>query len=398
MRKTNWLFLLMLGSVGLTLASGVALVQLLLHPPLPPVELPPHADAATYASIAIDLAGQQRYADAISVNTRALSYAPDQAALLYNQGWMAAHLGRWMQALIFLDKARARAPRDPQTLYLRAWVLQQLGRGPEALAAQREADALGWKPSDPYARARVLQLQNQHAEALRAFDQALAARPDQRAPFWYWRSRSDLALHKSKEALADLDKAIAIRADAALYSERASLHQALGQPDKAFADLSAAQRLAPSRETRLAQIQLQLELDPVAGQAAAADLLKTQPDWPPAQLLQVRVQLAARQTKPAQKALDAYLKAHPGDADALGLQAVIYRNQRRYPEALKALEQARSAGYAPALLELEQARIAVQQGQKPEAKAHLVKALQLQPSLRDQLQSDRVLKKIAKDL
>lgn len=398
MRKTNWLFLLMFGSVGVTLASGVALANLLLHPPPAPVRLPPHADARTYAQIAVDLAEQRRYDDAIAVNTRALGYDAGEPALLYNQAWLAARLGRWAQALVYLDQGLSRTPADGEMRYLRAWVLEKLGRQPEAAAALQAANRLGWQPADAYAAGRLLQLQQRHAEAIKAFARALEVQPNQPVEFWFWRARSERATNQLQAALADLDTAVALKPSAALYRARADLKQALGQTAAALQDLAVAQQLAPSRESRLAGIRLQLELDSAAAQAAATELLKDQPDWPPAQRLQVRALLANRQTKPAQRALDAYLRQHPADAEALGLQAMLYRLQRKYLPAEAALTQAEKAGYDPADAQLERARLAILQGHQAEALTALRQALQLQPALKSQLKADRQLRRVAKAL
>ncbi|PKL76798.1 MAG: hypothetical protein CVV27_08390 [Candidatus Melainabacteria bacterium HGW-Melainabacteria-1] len=76
----------------------------------------------------------------------------------------------------------------------------------------------------------------------------------------------------------------------------------------------------------------------------------------------------------------------------------MYRVRRKYPEALNALAQARQHGYAPVEIELERARLAAQQGQQPEARLRLRKALQQQPELKQNLSEDRLLKKYIKSL
>ncbi|MEZ0368523.1 MAG: tetratricopeptide repeat protein [Candidatus Sericytochromatia bacterium] len=396
MRKTNWLFLLSLGSGGVTLASVLAIwLSLQQRPPLP-LNLPQHADADTYATLALELASEQRYADAAEANTRALSYTPDQPGLVYNQGWLAARLGRWHQALHFLDKARNLAPRDAEIRYTRAWVLGQLRRDKDMRAELAQAKALGWKPAGNYASARLLQLENQHKAALKLFDQVIRDKADQGPAFWYWRSQSERALHQDKAALADLDRAVASRPSARLYRERAALYEQLGQPAAALADLERSHQLEPSRDSRLARIRLQLELDPAASQKELAELLRQEPKWQPALLLQVKALLAGRQLKPAQQSLDELRSSAPENAEVWWLQGVIYRNQRKYPEAVKALEQAKKLGYSQAQIELELARMAVQQGQKPEARLRVLKVLQKQPELRLQLENDRLLKKLLK--
>ncbi len=396
MRKTTWLFLLCLGSGAVTLTAALAVWVSLNHRPPEPLILPAHADARTYGSLALELAAQSRFADALTTNTRALSYSPDQASLLYNQAWLEARLGRWGQALNTLEKARRQVPNDPEMAYLRVWLLQQLGRQNEARTELVQARQFAAQPADPYVKARLFQLENKHADALKAFNQALQKNPQQAPGFYYWRSRSQRALGQNQAALADLDRAVSAEPTARLYRERAVLKEQLGQLPGALSDLNQVIQLEPSKEARLAYARLQLEIDPALGKTEVEALLKQEPKWIAAQLLHVRSQIEARQLKPAQQALAEIQQREPDNAEAWWLQGVILRNQRKYPQALSALNQAQKLGYNPTQVELERARLAAQQGNKPDANTRVLKLLKQSPELKSKLENDRLLKKFLK--
>lgn len=396
MRKTNWLFLLSLASGVVTLAAVLAVWVSLRHRPPEPLVLPKHADATTYGSMALELAGQSRYGDALTANTRALSYSPEHVELLYNQAWLEARLGRWGQALNQLERARKQAPNDPAIAYTRAWLLQQLGRVSEARSELAQARKLGDQPSDPYVQARLYQLENRHAQALQAFAKAVQAQPEQPPAFYYWRSRSQRELGHSKEALADLDRAVTGNVTPRLYRERATVHEQLGQLPEALADLARSRALEPSKEADLAHARLQLTVDPVAAQTEIAALLKADPKWVPAKLLQVRAMMNARQLKPAQQSLAEIQVQDPQNPEAWWLQGMLSRIQRKYPQSLSALNQAQKLGYDSAKVELELTRLAAQQGQRDEVRQRVTKLLKSHPELKAELESDRLLKKYLK--
>lgn len=394
MRKTNWLLILSLGCSGVTLAAGLAVWLSLQNRPLPPLNLPEHADARTYAGLALELAAQERFSEALEVNARALSYSPSHPELLYNQAWLEASLGRWQQALSLIERAKPLARDDEALSALRVWVLRQLGRQREAAAEFKRIK--DWQPADPYTRARLHQLAGRDTQALAAFNQALIASPVPQPAFWYWRSRSYQALHQPKQALADLDRLLARKPDAALYLERAALHEQLGELPQALDDLARSLALDPRRETRLARARLNLDLYPQASLQELEALLKADPGWLPAQLLQIRALLNARQLKPAQAAMTRVLAAHPANGEAWWLQGVLQRVRRKYPEALAAQTQARRHGYSGTEVELELARLAAQRGLQPEARLRVTQLLQRQPELKARLEQDRLLKRLVR--
>ncbi len=101
---------------------------------------------------------------------------------------------------------------------------------------------------------------NKRFDALLAlFRQDIAARPDKAEPL------TDLAwfhekLYMRREAIDDLTKAIAIEPDADTYLKRARLLAALGDSDKAAADIAEARKIDPGSSAAITQL-AELEAD-----------------------------------------------------------------------------------------------------------------------------------------
>jgi tetratricopeptide (TPR) repeat protein len=80
--------------------------------------------------------------------------------------------------------------------------------------------------------------------ALQIFAQSIAAKPDD-AGRYLARAEFLATLFERREAIADLDRALALQADVKTYRLRASLFRDLGEKPKAIADLKAANELDP---------------------------------------------------------------------------------------------------------------------------------------------------------
>lgn len=399
MRKTNYLILISLSALVVTLSAAAASWLFLRARAEAPLALPEQAGLETYATLALDLAQSGRYQDALRANTRALSYDPQQKNLLYNQGWLAAALGRWQTALDALERARLQAPADPEIAFTLAWVYQQAGRPAQMKAQLQRAQALGWLPQDAYQRGRLLQLEGHHAKALEQFGLALKqASPEHALSIHYWRSRSLAALHQEAAALQDLSQVILKQPTERLYRERARLYEQTGQLPLAIQDLQQARAAQDSQDLQLELARLQLEADPAGPNPELEALLKANPKNLQARLLKARGLILSRQTKLAQTELQTLTELAPKDAQLWYLKAMLLRTQRKYPEAASALHQARQLGYDKNQLELEGLRLLAQQGQTAQLKPALQKLLKSQPQLKLSLQQDRLLKKYLKSL
>ncbi|MGV3522952.1 MAG: tetratricopeptide repeat protein [Candidatus Sericytochromatia bacterium] len=389
MRKTNWLFLTTLTAVGITLVASAAVLQLVeqTYPqPLPQTE---PADASSYGRLALELAKRERYSEALQANQQALGYDPENATLYFNQGWIQARQGEWQAALNSLNRSLELNPRLTQALYNRAWIYQQLK---QTQASQRDLQTAlqqGWKPTTPLEQARVLQLQNRHADALKQLQQAQG----QAGEVDYWLSRSYLALKRWEEARQALDRVLAIQSDAGLYHDRAQVNLKLGQPEAAHADLQQSLRLDNDTQTRLALVALQIEADPTQALETLKPLLREENIPLNVRLLELKARLRLNPAT-AREALAKELTDHPQAAQLWLLQAQDLRQRRKYTDASDALQRARQQGLNGGELALESARLAAQQGQRATAQQRLEQALKLRPDLRTEASRDRLLRKM----
>jgi tetratricopeptide (TPR) repeat protein len=173
-----------------------------------------------------------RHAEALAAYERSLELRPDHPSTLADKGATLVDLGRYDEGLADLEKALTLESDSPIILYNKGKALSFLGRHAEALEAYEES--LKLQPHDPdpdtvynmgvalaslsrYAEALrafgvVLILQDRHAEALAAFEDALTLRPDD--PITLYNKGVALAhLDRNAEALQAIDDVSTISPD-----------------------------------------------------------------------------------------------------------------------------------------------------------------------------------------
>jgi len=182
------------------------------------------------------------FAAAADLIGRSLAIDPDAPQAHFHIAGVLAHLGRKDEALTHYQRALALQPGFLQAQLGRIGVLIDLGRGEEALALCRNTPP-GAQLAD--LRGRALMLAKAHAEALAAFDSALALKSDF-AEAHYDRAQALHALARNGEALAALDQAIALRPDfAEAHLVRGIVFLDLDKPQEALAAIDAALALRP---------------------------------------------------------------------------------------------------------------------------------------------------------
>ena len=209
------------------------------------VAQPLHLDALQLLGILEFQLG--RYAAAADLLQRAVSMAPEAAALNCNLGLALQQLKRYSEAMDCHDRALALKPDFAEALNNRANVLRELGRANEAVSGYERAlqirpdfsEALYnlgcirlelERPQDALeCLARCLRLAPQHPgalgqsgvalmalqrpqEALASFERALQLLPDD-AETHYWRGNALLALARAEEAAGSYRRALQLRPD-----------------------------------------------------------------------------------------------------------------------------------------------------------------------------------------
>ncbi len=138
-------------------------------------------------------------------------------------------------------------PYSVSAYYGRAMARVALDKPAEALADLDKVIALYGRWPDP-GRCVIGDLaidSGDYVLAEQLFDRAVAFEPDSAAAY-YGRAKARIVLGKPAEALADLDKAIGLRAFDPDYHElRASLYEQTGDTEQAAADRKKAQELRP---------------------------------------------------------------------------------------------------------------------------------------------------------
>ncbi|MBV8036690.1 XrtA/PEP-CTERM system TPR-repeat protein PrsT [Roseateles sp.] len=231
----------------------------------------------------------RQFAEAHAAADQALKLAPDNAEALYQKASIHHANGHIVQALAGYERAIAAQPRHGESHLARAGLLVDLGRDADALSEVNALQAL--KPNDPrgaYLRAVLAERANDKAAARAALKRITDLLDP--VPIEYIRYRTQLLM---LNGLAHYD---------------------LGELEKAkpFLELAARQQPGSPLTKLLAQIALS---EPNVGRAI--------------------------------ELLDAYVKARPGDGQALLMLASAHMSQGRHARATALMQEALRAKDAP---------------------------------------------------
>lgn len=278
------------------------------------------ADANTWVAEIPPRIRNRQFTEALAAAEQALKLAPDNGEALYQKASIYHASGQIAQALAGYDKALKAEPKHAEAHLARAGLLVDLNRDAEALAEVNELQAL--KPNDPrgaYLRAVLAE----RAGDLPTSKAALKKITDllDPVPIEYIRYRTQLLM---LNGLA---------------------HYSLGELEKSKPFLELASRQQP-----------------------ASPLVK----------LLAQVALAEPNVNRAIELLDGYVKAQPGDGQALLMLASAHMSQGRHARAVQLMQDALkakdSADYRTALgLSL------LQSGQASMAEEQLVNAYKADP-------------------
>jgi len=197
----------------------------------------------------------------------------------------------YQSVIAALNEHLAAHPRDAVAFNNRGLAYSEMGQGAEAF--RDFADAIACAPDDPvpYMNRGDLYLRHKpqamFAEALADFDKAIALRADD-ATFHRRRAHACLAAKQFAEALKSFDRAISLDPEfGQTFAERAELHKKLGDSSSADRDLRSAREASlastGAASTPNAASDVSSEIMPTA-HATARTTVTIEPmvseDWP----------------------------------------------------------------------------------------------------------------------
>lgn len=268
---------------------------------------------------------------------------PSQEAVRQGHELMLA--GRYPEALVELNRAIRLEPRSDVAYGERAECLYRMGKTREAL--QDNTRAIQLQPRALYYSNRGLchRRLRQRSAALTDFSEAIRRDPAYaaKADLYAYRGTCLAGLHRDTEAVADYSRSLALRPDDPFtWANRGCSYVAMGQPARAIQDMSRAIEMRP------------LEAGFYVTRADAFDLAGTferaVEDCTRAISLDARISSAYVNRAYARCGLGQFdlaladvrqaLQLNPRSADAWGTRGRVLLLQKRYQEAIEALNRA----------------------------------------------------------
>lgn len=205
--------------------------------------------AAMFLLVADSLRMAGEHARALALYDRAIELAPSEYQAHVGRGYALVSLERAKEALASHDHAIALEPARAEGYQGRAGALYALERYPDALADYENAIKLDPANALSYhGQGNVLFQLRRYDEAVAAYTAAIGLNKD---AAWGYEGRgfAYAQMHRFPEALADLTQAIQRGPTVSAYEERSLVHQDIGNPSEAKADLDAAGNLRRSTRT-----------------------------------------------------------------------------------------------------------------------------------------------------
>jgi tetratricopeptide (TPR) repeat protein len=234
-----------------------------------------------------------------------------------------ARLGKFEEAGKSLAHATALTPLRPGQLFLQGWIDESLGRDEEAIALYR--DHLEQHPADQVTRRRLVSLLAREGKYTEAYTEAKVV---------------------SRASPGDFE-ALEVEADLAFRAKKTAEAQAAVQK------LSELGESDPAEMTRVAALLIR-NRKVQEGVALADGWAARHPSDPRGQMLSARVRAAAGQRDSAIVAAQRAVAAQPDSLVPRLFLGRLYSEQKRYPEAIKTIQEAvdRFPRHSGAALEL----------------------------------------------
>lgn len=288
------------------------------------------ADAATWRARGNEALGQGRVEEAADCYRRAIAADEADPLARVNLGYVLLEQGRADDAAQALAQAIARAPQQPEVRadaqYLLARAHQAQGRTQDAEAALRAA--LAARPAFVEAAQDLVPLllaTGRAGEALQVARQAAAAAPV--TTLRMLQAQALHALHRSDEALAQLDAVLAEDpSHLGALESRGNLLLEAGRAQEALAAFErglAAHGRSPEALANAAAALLQLQR-PADALALAREALRADPAHAASLYNEGRALLDLLRVEEARERTLAALRLHPGNADLEWNSAVAH--------------------------------------------------------------------------
>jgi len=271
---------------------------------------PAYEDALAWRITALRFS--QRWEEAERRSLEAVEANPDSARLWTERGWVCVGQGNWKGALEAFDKALSAGGRDEDTTVVRITVLRVLKRWEEA--ERRSLEAVEASPDSARLwteRGSVFSDQRRCDEALDAFDRALAADPSYEDALAARIAALRLSQRWEEAERRSLEAVEASPGSAGLWTERGRMFSGQKRYPEALDAFDRALAVDPSYE------------DALAARIAA-------------------LRLSRRWEEAERRSLEA-VAAYPASARLWTERGWVFSDQKRYTEALDALDKALAA-------------------------------------------------------
>jgi tetratricopeptide (TPR) repeat protein len=277
-----------------------------------------------------------RGTEAIELLAPLVTPQTNDLALLTYFGFALQSVGRWDEALGWLQQAARTTPFSAVAEHNIASALADLSRHAESEAAVRRAFAKGLDAPETWlVLAHALDGQGRAREAEAAYAEALRRRPGYADVVGDLAKRTWVRTGELAQAQAVLDEALAqSRNDPSLLVHKAKLQEYAGDPACAVATLEVALQAVDDPMLHVGLAQIAANLDPAKALAHAQRAFALRPDNYAVIAALCQVRLALGRADEAASLAQILTERQPWDQYALALQATCWRLQgdSRYGE------------------------------------------------------------------
>ncbi|MBV8682924.1 MAG: tetratricopeptide repeat protein, partial [Caulobacteraceae bacterium] len=249
--------------------------------------------------------------------------------LLTYFGFALQSVGRWDDALVWLDQATRTSSFSAVAEHNLASALADLSRPAEAESAARRAFAKGLDAPETWlVLARTLEAQDRPEEAEAAYAEALRGRPGYTDVIGDLSKRVWTRTGDARAAEAVLDEALARdRSNPQLFVHKAKLKEFVGDPKGAAEALDRALQLSADPMLHVAAAQLWVRTDPETAMYHAQRAFALRPDNYAVIAILCQARLAMGRPDEAAGLAEILTERQPWDQYALALLATAWRLQ-----------------------------------------------------------------------
>jgi tetratricopeptide (TPR) repeat protein len=273
---------------------------------------------------------------------QSLEIPPTPPSAQENLGKALEQLGRKQEALAAYDRLVELAPNQINSYGHRSRVLESMARHDEALADIDKALTLKSDPGLLLNRGHLLLQLQRPADAVIAFDQAIAASQGQPHPLIHFnRGVAFTAMKRHEDALSSYDEAVRGKPDYGdAFVNRGRVLESLGRMDEALASFDRALQINPGaaipRANRLALLaRMGRKEEALAGLDAA---ITAEPANPMAWNNRGAVRNSLGELEPALADFDRAIALQPDFAQAHSNRAIVLQALGAFDESLAALD------------------------------------------------------------